>query len=102
MGHDAWADLAAPPIAIAYWKMDDDATWVDTLKRMLADEAHHRDINHTFASLPPGDTRDNPFAEEHMHDFDRAVRRRAEHALKEALHATAGELPKTRTTTPLA
>ena len=92
--HEAWADLPAPPIARAYWQMAPDATWVDTLRRMLADEAHHRDINHAYASLPPGDLRDNPFAEEHMHDFDRAVRRRAEHVLNEALRATrAGETP---------
>merc|ERR1719271_1993111 len=76
--HEAWADLPAPPIARAYWQMAPDATWVDTLRRMLADEAHHRDINH-------------PFAEEHMHDFDRAVHRRAEHVLKEALRATRAE-----------
>ena len=89
--HAAWAELPAPPIARAYWQMAPDATWVDTLRRMLADEAHHRDINHAFASLPPGDVRDNPFAEEHMHDFDRAVHRRAEHVLKEALRATHAE-----------
>lgn len=98
--HAAWSELEAPPVAIAYWKMEPDATWVDTLKRMLADEAHHRDINHTFASLPPGETRENPFTSEHMHDFDMAVSRRAESALKEALRATKGELRTTRAATP--
>merc|ERR1711998_466261 len=39
--HEAWSGLDAPEIARTYWKMNDDATWVDTLKRMLADEAHH-------------------------------------------------------------
>lgn len=81
--HDAWAHLDAPPIAKNYWQLRDDAKWVDALKHMLADEAHHRDVNHTFASLPPGS--DNPFVHEHMQDFDRAALRRSERLLKSAL-----------------
>ena len=60
--HEAWADLDAPPIAVGYWRLPpSERTWLDTLKRMLADEAHHRDINHTLASLPTG--AENPFIE---------------------------------------
>ena len=49
--HAAWKDAAAPAVAIQYWQMPSDATWVDSLRRMLADESHHRDVNHTFASM---------------------------------------------------
>ena len=60
--NEAWADLDAPPIAVGYWRLPPgERTWLDTLKRMLADEAHHRDINHTLASLPTG--AENPFIE---------------------------------------
>lgn len=81
--HAAWADLPAPAIAKNYWQLEPDAKWVDALKNMLADEAHHRDVNHTFASLPEGAT--NPFIHEHMADFDAATVRRAEKLLKKAL-----------------
>lgn len=32
-----WKDLKAPPIAIGYWKLDQNALWVDTLKCMVRD-----------------------------------------------------------------
>ena len=47
--HRDWASLAAPKIAKQYWRLADDATWRDTLRHILADEAHHRDVNHTYA-----------------------------------------------------
>ena len=59
----------ADGIAKAYWKLHDDAKWVDCLQHMLADESHHRDVNHTFATLPPG--AENPFIKDHIADFDR-------------------------------
>jgi len=77
--HEAWADLPAPAIAKTYWKLPDDATWITTLKHILADEAHHRDVNHTFATLPPD--ADNPFIADHMKDFDRAALERVQKAL---------------------
>eukprot|EP00968_Pinguiococcus_pyrenoidosus_P003144 scaffold184_cov316-Pinguiococcus_pyrenoidosus.AAC.42 len=49
---------------------------------MLADEAHHRDVNHTIASLPKG--AENPFIKEHMEDFDAAAKRRVDALLKAA------------------
>ncbi len=43
-------NVAAPTIAKHYWKMADDATLRDVVLIVRADEAHHRDINHGFAS----------------------------------------------------
>ena len=58
-------------------RLHDDAKWVDCLQHMLADESHHRDVNHTFATLPEGAP--NPFISQHMKDFDRAA---TAHAVK--------------------
>jgi len=81
--HTAWAALDAPDIAVQYWQMPvGQRKWLDALKRMLADEAHHRDVNHTLASLPP-DAK-NPFIKEHMDDFSQAADR---HALKRSSEA---------------
>jgi hypothetical protein len=73
--HAAWAHLAAPPIARGYWRLPDDAKWVDALKCMMADEAHHRDVNHTFAIMSQSDP--NPFA--HHHKKDAAYAWRVDH-----------------------
>jgi len=43
-------NVPAPAIAKHYWKMADDATLRDVVLLVRADEAHHRDINHGFAS----------------------------------------------------
>ncbi|RIV89726.1 oxidase [Aurantiacibacter xanthus] len=43
-------NLPAPAIARHYWKMPDDATLRDVVVVVRADEAHHRDVNHGFAS----------------------------------------------------
>ena len=67
--HAAWADLDAPAIAKAYWHLAPDASWTECLRHILADESHHRDVNHTFATLPPG--AENPFIRDHIADFDR-------------------------------
>lgn len=40
----------APAIARHYWKLADDATLRDVVLVVRADEAHHRDVNHGFAS----------------------------------------------------
>lgn len=60
----AWADMPAPEIAVGYWQLPKDSKWVDVLGMLLADEAHHRDINHTFANMD-GDA-PNPFIIEHV------------------------------------
>ena len=49
-------NVAAPAIAKHYWKMPDTATLRDVVVR--ADEAHHRDANHGFASTLAGLTVD--------------------------------------------
>jgi ubiquinol oxidase len=40
----------APEIARHYWKLPADATLRDVVLVVRADEAHHRDVNHGFAS----------------------------------------------------
>ncbi len=87
--HEAWKDVPAPEIAINYWKLKSDAKWVDCLKMMLADESHHRDVNHAFASMDNVEyyNKDNPFIHEHMADYDDHVRRHTQKLLKSALKA---------------
>ncbi|EST05420.1 Alternative oxidase [Kalmanozyma brasiliensis GHG001] len=55
-----WEDVAAPEIAKQYWQLGDEAMLVDVIRAVRADEATHRHINHTFASLEAEDP--NPFA----------------------------------------
>jgi len=43
------ANVAAPKIAIDYWKLAPDARLRDVIVAIRADEAHHRDVNHGFA-----------------------------------------------------
>merc|ERR1719453_11087 len=85
--HAAWKDVPAPKAAIDYWQLPPDAMWVDCLKRMLADESHHRDVNHAMASMSPeqmfGEA--NPFIHEHKADYEAGVRRHTEAVLKKAL-----------------
>jgi len=85
--HEAWKDVPAPQAAIDYWQLSPDAMWIDCLKRMLADEAHHRDVNHAMASMTHSEMfgKDNPFIHEHQADFEANVRRRAEAVLTKAL-----------------
>ena len=61
-----WKDLKAPEIAISYWKLPNDALWVDVLGCMMADETHHRDVNHTFADMSSDDP--NPFLLQHKNN----------------------------------
>ena len=43
-------NVPAPDIAKRYWKLPADATLRDVVLVVRADEAHHRDVNHGFAS----------------------------------------------------
>jgi ubiquinol oxidase len=43
------ANVAAPEIAIAYWKMAPDARLRDVIVAVRADECLHRDVNHQYA-----------------------------------------------------
>ena len=70
--HTAWNKVPAPPIAIGYYRLGKDATWIDTLKCMMADESHHRDVNHTFADMKMDDP--NPYLSMHKENAIRAWR----------------------------
>ena len=52
-------NVPAPAIAKHYWKMAPDATLRDVVLLVRADEAHHRDVNHGFASSLNGETVDH-------------------------------------------
>lgn len=55
-------NVPAPAIAKHYWKMTDDATLRDVVLVVRADEAHHRDVNHGFASKLAGEPVDHAHA----------------------------------------
>jgi len=48
-------NVPAPAIAKHYWKLADDARLRDVVLVVRADEAHHRDMNHGFASQLAGE-----------------------------------------------
>ncbi|HSG23077.1 MAG TPA: alternative oxidase [Azonexus sp.] len=45
-----YANVAAPQIAIDYWKLAPDARLREVIIAVRNDEAHHRDVNHQFAN----------------------------------------------------
>lgn len=56
-----WNDKPAPQIAIDYWRLPEDASLLDVIRAVRADEATHRFVNHSLANLDQ--ERDfNPFA----------------------------------------
>jgi ubiquinol oxidase len=44
------ANVPAPEIALRYWGLPANATLRDVVEVVRADEAHHRDVNHSFAN----------------------------------------------------
>ncbi|GAA6017182.1 hypothetical protein JCM10207_002564 [Rhodosporidiobolus poonsookiae] len=52
-----------PQLAKDYWRMGDEATMLDLIKAVRADEAGHRFVNHTLANLQKDDF--NPVAFKH-------------------------------------
>lgn len=47
-----WASMTAPEFAVKYWKMPEGhRTMRDLLLYIRADEAKHREVNHTLANL---------------------------------------------------
>ena len=56
-----WASMAAPPIAIDYWRLPLDAKLLDVIYAVRSDETTHRFVNHSFANLNVK-TDVNPFA----------------------------------------
>ncbi|KQW86802.1 oxidase [Brevundimonas sp. Root1279] len=69
-------NVPAPAIAIHYWKLPADATLRDVVLVVRADEAHHRDVNHGFASELAGievdESRHAPYPE-HAEDIRMAA-----------------------------
>ncbi len=49
VNNGTYANVAAPGIAIDYWKLAPDARLRDVILVVRADEAKHRDVNHGFA-----------------------------------------------------
>ncbi|XP_071941861.1 uncharacterized protein [Antedon mediterranea] len=54
-----WQNKSAPEIATKYWKLGPDAMMRDVILAIRADEAHHRDVNHTLGTMKMTDQ--NPF-----------------------------------------
>ena len=58
-------NIAAPPIAMRYWQLPAGATLREVVLVVRADEAHHRDVNHGFASklagVPPDKSESAPY-----------------------------------------
>ena len=51
-------NVAAPKLAIDYWKLPPDARLSDVVVAVRADEAHHREVNHRFADALASGRRD--------------------------------------------
>ena len=51
-------NVPAPPIAIRYWQLADDARLRDVVLAIRDDEASHRDVNHRFADTLTAPTPD--------------------------------------------
>lgn len=47
-----WQTLPCPEIGKKYWRLGDKATMRDLILAVRADEAIHRDVNHTLSELP--------------------------------------------------
>lgn len=61
----AWSTLQAPEIAIRYWNMPEGKrTMKDLLLYIRADEAKHREVNHTLGNLDQAQD-PNPFVSEY-------------------------------------
>jgi hypothetical protein len=54
-----WKTTPSPDVATRYWKLSEDATMKDVILAIRADEAHHRLVNHTLASMKSSDY--NPY-----------------------------------------
>jgi len=56
-----WASMAAPTIAIDYWRLAPNAKLLDVIYAVRSDESTHRFVNHSLANLDTN-TDVNPFA----------------------------------------
>jgi ubiquinol oxidase len=62
-----WQTELAPPIAVDYWHLRPGATMRDLMLAVRADEANHREVNHTFANLGLDDI--NPYVIERQKEL---------------------------------
>lgn len=67
-----WESFPAPAVAKDYWGLKNSATLSDVMRALRADEANHRFINHTLASIESQDF--NPFAYGEAHPTERGGR----------------------------
>lgn len=64
-----WEKMMAPEIAVRYWHMPEGHRTIrDLLLYIRADEANHRTVNHTLASISADDP--NPFVSEYKADAE--------------------------------
>lgn len=70
--HKGWFHVPASPLARGYYHLPEGSKWVDALSCMMADESHHRDVNHTFAEMAADDP--NPFLVMHKENAIKAWR----------------------------
>ncbi len=72
-----WRTQRAPKIGISYWHLGEDGTILDLMYAVRADEAEHRDVNHSVVNMKPGDInpRYNPKAriDDALHKYVRAM-----------------------------
>lgn len=63
-----WQNLEAPDIAVSYWKMPEGKRSMrDLLLYIRADEAKHREVNHTLGNLDQKEDM-NPFVSQYKDD----------------------------------
>ncbi|CAI5756380.1 unnamed protein product [Candida verbasci] len=63
-------NLKIPTIAYQYWnELNPNSSFKDLIMVVRADEAKHREVNHTFANLQKNDR--NPFSGLHIENFDK-------------------------------
>lgn len=58
-GMQHWNQMAAPELAVKYWSLEPNARMKDVILAIRADEAHHREVNHTLSSMKRDDY--NPY-----------------------------------------
>jgi len=68
-------NVPAPAVARHYWKLSADATLRDIVLVVRADEAHHRDVNHEFASKLAGEPANQVHAAPYPQHADKSRRR---------------------------
>merc|ERR1712150_166615 len=50
-----WKTELAPKIGRSYWHLGEDGTVLDLMYAVRADEAEHRDVNHSVVQMQPGE-----------------------------------------------